>query len=44
VAQRVEQGGGEDGIAHLAESDDEYVHKSLDCWVAKIVNKVKSGK
>lgn len=26
VTQRVEQGGGEDGVAHLAESYDEDVH------------------
>jgi hypothetical protein len=26
VAQRVEQRGGEDGIAHLTESYDEYIH------------------
>jgi hypothetical protein len=26
VAQRVEQRGGEDGIAHLTKSYDEYIH------------------
>ena len=39
VAQSVEQCGGKDGIAHLTETHDEYIHSVnviCDVWGAKV--------